>query len=87
VGENNCENDGATLLDNLQSLLKAQDASSQNPSTSHDTETPDKAAESFHVAKKNRCCSIIEAFSLACVSGSIANRCFVVLVVMHARHT
>jgi hypothetical protein len=36
----NCEDDGATVLDNLQSFLRAPDASSPNPSTSHGKETP-----------------------------------------------
>jgi hypothetical protein len=31
----NCEDDGATLLDNLQLLLRALDFASLNPSTSH----------------------------------------------------
>jgi hypothetical protein len=35
----NCEDDGATLLDNLQSLLRVPDSALQNPSTSHGKET------------------------------------------------
>jgi hypothetical protein len=33
--EANCEDDGATLLDNLQPLLREADGASRNPSTSH----------------------------------------------------
>jgi hypothetical protein len=36
----NCDDDGATVLDNLHSLLRAPDASSPNLSTSHGKETP-----------------------------------------------
>jgi hypothetical protein len=39
--ETNCEDDGATLLDNLQLLLRVPDASSLNPSSSHGKETLD----------------------------------------------
>jgi hypothetical protein len=46
----NCEDDGASLLDNLQTLLRAPDALSPNPSTSHGKESPDTVSESFHVA-------------------------------------
>ena len=37
----NCENDGATILDNLHSFLKPSSFSSTSPSTSHDRETTD----------------------------------------------
>jgi hypothetical protein len=47
----NCEDDGATVLDNLQSLLRAPDASSPNPSISRGKETPG-VPESFHVAQQ-----------------------------------
>jgi hypothetical protein len=46
----NCEDDGATLQDNQNSLLRELDASSPNLSTSHGKETPDDVPESFHVA-------------------------------------
>jgi hypothetical protein len=47
----NCEDDGATLLDNLQSLLREPDNTSlPNPSTSCSNETRD-VPESFHVAQ------------------------------------
>jgi hypothetical protein len=94
LGENNCENVDATLLDYLQSFLKAENASSPYPSTIHDTEPPDNVPGSFHVAQKREKdigaavnIGTMEVFSLAYVSGSIANRCFVVSAVMHARHT
>jgi hypothetical protein len=48
----NCEDDGPTVLHNLQSLLRAPDASSLNPSTSHGKETPDDVPESFHVVQQ-----------------------------------
>jgi hypothetical protein len=38
--ETNYEDDGATLLDNVQSLFRAPEAASRNPSTSHGKETP-----------------------------------------------
>jgi hypothetical protein len=38
----NCEEDGATLLDNLQSLLKEPDTPSPNPSTSRSKGTHDR---------------------------------------------
>ncbi|XP_023725955.1 ATP-dependent RNA helicase DBP2-like [Cryptotermes secundus] len=52
LGGTNCEHDGATLLDNLQSFLREPDVASRNPSTSHDKETPAGVPESFHVAQK-----------------------------------
>jgi hypothetical protein len=48
----NCEDDGVTVLYNLQSLLRAPEASSPNPSTSHGKETPGDDPESFHVAQQ-----------------------------------
>jgi hypothetical protein len=48
----NCEDDCATVLDNLQSLLRVPDASSPNPSPSHGKETPDDVPESFHVSEQ-----------------------------------
>jgi hypothetical protein len=47
----NCEDDGATLLDNLQLLLSKPDTYSPNPSTSRGKETRD-FPESFHVAQQ-----------------------------------
>jgi hypothetical protein len=47
----NYEDDGATLLDNLQLLLREPDTSSPNHSTSHSNETHD-VPESFHVAQQ-----------------------------------
>jgi hypothetical protein len=46
----NCENDGATLLDDLHSLLREPDTSS-NFSTSRSKETHD-VPESFHAAQQ-----------------------------------
>jgi hypothetical protein len=46
----NYEDDGAILLDNLQSLLKEPDTSSPNPSISHGKETR-YVPDSFHVAQ------------------------------------
>jgi hypothetical protein len=43
----NC--DGATSLDNLESLLRAPDSSSRNPSVSHGKEMPVDVSECFHV--------------------------------------
>jgi hypothetical protein len=54
LGENNCEDVDATVLDYLQSLLKAENASSPNPSTIHDTEPPDNIPEKFHGVQKER---------------------------------
>jgi hypothetical protein len=47
----NCEDDGATILNNLQSLLREHDTSSPNPSTSRGKETRD-VSKSFHVAQQ-----------------------------------
>jgi hypothetical protein len=44
----NCGDDGAIILNILQSFLREPDASSPNPSTSHGKETPG----SFHVAQQ-----------------------------------
>jgi hypothetical protein len=75
----NCEDDGATLVDNLQSLLRAPDASSPNSSTSHGKETLDEVPEGFHVAQyvqKYIGAAVdagdMEVFSVTYVSGSIA---------------
>jgi hypothetical protein len=46
-----CEDDGATLLDNLQLLLRAPDSSLQNPSVSHRKEMPYDVSESLAVAQ------------------------------------
>jgi hypothetical protein len=46
-----CEGDGATLLDNLQLLLREPDTSLPNLSTSHSKETHD-VPESFYVAQQ-----------------------------------
>jgi hypothetical protein len=74
----NCEDDGATLLDNLQSLLRAADFASRNPSMSNRKGMPDDVSECLHVAghvQKDKGSAIhagdMEVFSVAYVSGSI----------------
>ncbi|PNF32279.1 hypothetical protein B7P43_G16945 [Cryptotermes secundus] len=81
LGETNCEDDGVTLLDNLQSLFRAPEAASRNPSTSHDKETPAGVPESFHVAQQVQMdmspavpAGDMEVFSVVYVSGSIARQ-------------
>jgi hypothetical protein len=77
--ETNCEDDGATLPDNLQSF-RAPDTASRNPSTSHGKETPDDGPERFHVAQQVQDifsavhAGNTEVFSVACVSGTIARQ-------------
>jgi hypothetical protein len=70
--ESNCEGGGAALLDNLQLLLKAPDASSSILSASHSNETPD-VSESSHVSQKvqevigaSEHVGDMELFSVAC---------------------
>ncbi|PNF15445.1 hypothetical protein B7P43_G18116, partial [Cryptotermes secundus] len=81
LGETNCDDNGATLLDNLQSLFRAPEAASRNPSTSHDRETPAGVPESFHVAQQVQMdmspavpAGDMEMFSVTYVSGSIARQ-------------
>jgi hypothetical protein len=81
LGNTNCEDDGATLLDNLQSFLRVPDAASRNPSTSSDKETPAGVPESVHVVQqvqKDMGSAVrageMEVFSVAYVSGSIASQ-------------
>ena len=45
----NCEDDGATLLDNLHSCLKTSVVSSPSQSTSHDRETTDDVPHIVYV--------------------------------------
>jgi hypothetical protein len=47
----NCDDDSATLLNNLQSLLREPDTSSPNPSTGRSKETRD-VPECFHVVRQ-----------------------------------
>jgi hypothetical protein len=77
----NCEDDGTTLLDDLHSLLRAPDASSPYPATSHDKETPDHVPKSFHVAEQVQedigtavDAGDMEVLSVAYVSGFIARQ-------------
>jgi hypothetical protein len=70
----NCEDDSATLLDNLQSSLREPDTSSPNPTTSLGKETHD-VPKSFHVAQQLGAAvhaDDMEVFSVAYISGSIA---------------
>jgi hypothetical protein len=48
----NCEDDGATVLDNLQSMFSSPDASSPNSSTSHGKETLDEVPKSVYAAQQ-----------------------------------
>jgi hypothetical protein len=48
----NCEVDSTTLLANLQSLLRASDASLLKPFTSNGTENRHNAPDGFHVAQQ-----------------------------------
>jgi hypothetical protein len=75
-----CEDDGVTLLDNLQLLLREPDTFSPNPSTSRSKQTRD-VPEHFHVAQqvqKDIGAAVhtgdIEVFSVAYVIGSIARQ-------------
>jgi hypothetical protein len=88
-----CEDDGATVVYNLQSSLTAPDASSPNPSTSHGKETPDHVPDSFHVAQqvqKDMGAAVhagdMEVFSVAYVSGSIGRQVLRGVSCVHARH-
>ena len=49
----NCEDNGASFLDNLQSFLKPSNASSASPSTSHDSETTDSVPDIVHIGKES----------------------------------
>jgi hypothetical protein len=89
----NCENDGAALLYNLQSLLIAPDASSPNSSTNHDKETPDDVSGRLHVAQqaeKDICAAVhagdMEVFTVAYVSGSTVKQVFHGVSCDAARH-
>jgi hypothetical protein len=80
--ESNCEDDDATLLDNLQSLLKAPDATSQNPSPVHDKKTLDAVPESSMLLNKYRRTKVLQymlvtwkcSHVVAYVSGSIGRQ-------------
>jgi hypothetical protein len=49
-----CEDDGASLLDNLHSFLKPSNASSTNPLTSHDSETTDSVPDIVRIGKETQ---------------------------------
>lgn len=51
LAETNYEDDGVTLLDNLESFFRATDAASRNPSSSHGKETPDDILEIVYGAQ------------------------------------
>jgi hypothetical protein len=73
-----CEDDGATLLDNLHSFLKPSRASSPSPSTSCDKVTTDNVSNMVHVVKKAQLraravhADDMTVFSVVHVSGFIA---------------
>jgi len=74
----NCEDDGATLLDNLHSFLKPSSVSSPSQSTSHDRETTDNVLYIAHAneAQEGVRTAIrageVKMLSVAYVSGFIA---------------
>jgi hypothetical protein len=78
--ETNCENNGATLMDNILSLLRSPDASSPNSSTSLSKETLDHVPKSFHVVRqvqKDTGAEVhgdVEVFPVAYFSGSTARQ-------------
>jgi len=74
----NCEDDGASLLDNLHSFLKPSNATSASPLTSHDSEPTDIVPDIVHIGKEAqravsaavRVCDV-KMYSVAYVSGFI----------------
>jgi len=74
----NCEDHGATLLDNLHSCLKPSVVSSPSQSISHDRETTDDVLYIVHVNEAQEgvrtatCAGDVKMFSVAYVSGFIA---------------
>jgi hypothetical protein len=76
----NCEDDGATLLDNLLSCVKPSVVSSPSQSISHDRQTTDDVPYIVHVNKAQEwvcmvmCAGDVKMFSVAYVSGFIARR-------------
>jgi hypothetical protein len=52
VQGSNCEDDGATLMDNPQSLFRVPDVSQPNPFTSNGTENSHDPSDSFHFAEQ-----------------------------------
>jgi hypothetical protein len=77
----NCEDDGACLLDKLQSFLKPSYASSTSPSIGHDSETTDSVPDIVHIGQEAQhsisatvCAGDVKMFSVSYVSGFIA-RC------------
>jgi hypothetical protein len=72
---------GATPLDDVQSFVRAPDASPPNPSTNHGKETPAGMTGSFHVVQlvpEDMGAALhaghLEVFSVAYVRGSIARQ-------------
>ena len=68
----NCEDDGATLLDNLHSCLKPSVVSSPSQSISHDRETTDNVPYIVHMNEAQEgvcmamCAGDVIMFSVAC---------------------
>jgi hypothetical protein len=81
VQETNCDGDGTTLLDNLQSLFRQTKASSSKPFTRNIMENCHDPRDSFHVADQVQQTVIAaappndtEVFSVAYVSDLIARK-------------
>jgi len=75
----NCEDDGASLLDNLHSFLKPSKATSASPLTTHDSETTDSLPDIVHIGREaQRAVSAavhacdVKMFSVAYISGYTA---------------
>ena len=78
--DRSCEDDGATLLDNLHSFLKPSCVSSSSPSVSHVRETTDDApyVDDTKEVQKGECKAVrfcdMAALSVAYISGFVARR-------------
>ena len=77
----NCEDDGVSLLDKLNSFLKPSNASLTSPSINHDSETTDSVGDIVHIGIEAQrgvsaavCACDMKMFSVAFVSGFIAKR-------------
>jgi hypothetical protein len=77
----NYEDGGATLLDNLQSLIRASNASAPMPFTSNGIKIHRDASETFHVAEQVQekvstavHAGDMEVFSVACDTGFFARQ-------------
>jgi hypothetical protein len=79
----NCEVDSTTLLADLQSLLRAPDASLPKPFTSNGIENHHNAFDSFHVVVH---ADDIKVFLKHKSVVSLPYGCFVVLTMLHTRY-